>query len=188
MHMKLRRHTFLTLLLGSLLALCGCTTTELWTETNLKGPSGEPQLRVYDSPRHNDFLVVYNEGSDRDGRVRRRAYYLNRFEERGVRSPKFVAPGRAKGLDPLPLLEPQAGLSVQTNSGLSVVLETNHVEFAIWNNGRELGVYRLPEYRDPADSPRKFFLTPVALAIDAVILAAIAGLLYLWVVSSDDDP
>jgi hypothetical protein len=168
--------------LGVLL-LCGCATSALWSNRDYKGPATEPDLALYESAASGDLLAVYKEVSDRNGKMRRRAYYLNEFERAGTsRKPSFVRPKQSQGLPSVPVFLAESGEAV-TNEGLYAVVATNQVEFTVWSNNRKLSSYSLPEYPDGWDRTKKVILTPFAVLADAVIVASVvgfvAGMIYL---------
>src|SRR5215469_8766803 len=93
---------FLPLLLILLLE-SGCTYA-LWTNNNLvayKEPDQNPNLHLFQSRQRADYLVVYNERSERTDAVHTRAYWLNRNQHRveKQKAPVFTHRNRARHLD-----------------------------------------------------------------------------------------
>ncbi len=159
----------------SVLMLCGCATSALWSDRDYKGPAAEPNLALYESAASGDLLAVYKEVSDRNGKMHRRAYYLNEFERTGAsRKPKFVSPRQSQSLLSVPVLLAESGEGA-TNEGLYAVVATNQVDFTVWSNNRKLSSYSLPEYPDGWDRTKRVILTPFAVLADAVVVASVVG-------------
>lgn len=177
--MKGARAFLLSVSLGLALFLCGCVTSALWREADFKEPSPEPRLNLYEARQAGDVLVSYEEVSDRNGELKRRAFYLNRYaaKQYSEGKPRFVDPKEALKLDSIPVFEP--GHEPDSLNGLYAVRGRSPAEFALFNDGQALGSYSLPVYRDGLDQTRRVAVTPFAVVADAVIIGSVVGL--AWV-------
>lgn len=170
---------FLPLLL-ILLFESGCTYA-LWTNANLdayKEPAPTPNLRLYESQKHNDFLVVYNEYSERNDSVHTRAYWLNKNENRveDKRIPAFARKNPADHLPPIPVFY-SLPAKPDLNWYLYAVCDTNLDTFTLYSDNREIGSYVLPFYKDRWGKVEKIALTPFAVTADAAIVGGCAAVL-----------
>jgi hypothetical protein len=160
----------------------GCVTHKLWTESALdewNEPAPNPNLRLFNDPRRHDFLVMYDEYSERHTRTRTRAFFLNLNQDLRFQHlrPHYVRLDNAFGLQPLPVFH-QVPLSPP--AGFCVVTTTNAPAYALFSNGREIGSYELPVYNDGVGQAERMALTPVAVTIDATIVGGAAGCLCLY--------
>lgn len=154
----------------------GCTYA-LWTNGELdayKEPAPTPNLRLYESQKKDDFLVVYNEYSDRNDSIHTRAYWLNRNESR-VENQKAPAFARKKSVDHLPPVPVFSSPPGKPGSGLYAVYETNQLSFTLYSGNGQIGCYNLPVYKDREGTVEKVALTPVAVTVDAGIVGAVAA-------------
>lgn len=166
----------------------GCITHKLWTESALdewNEPAPSPNLRLFEAPQRRDFLVMYDEYSERHTRTRTRAFFLN--QNQGLLfqhlHPHYVKLDNAFGLQPLPTfcevpVSPPAGLCVVTTQVVPV--------FTIYSDGREIGSYELPVYADGVGRAERIALTPVAVTIDASIVGGATGCLCLYALGQSD--
>ncbi|HEU6449072.1 MAG TPA: hypothetical protein VFV23_11605 [Verrucomicrobiae bacterium] len=63
----------------------GCMTHALWTNGDLDSfndPAQNPNLHLFAASQRKDFLVVYDEFSERHSKIQTRAYWLNENELR----------------------------------------------------------------------------------------------------------
>lgn len=162
------------LLLPALVACNGCTGL-LWQGTDWDcKPAGNPDLQLFHAVRQNDWLVVYDEISERDEMVRPRAYFLYKNQQRVAlrKRPHFVNPRTARGLPTVPVFET---LEANTNfsTGLYVVAPTNTASFTIYSNQAPVASYDLPWYPDPLGRAERFALSPIMITADVVIVGAI---------------
>jgi hypothetical protein len=153
------------LLLVLAAGLSGCATSELWEKRAFDGfnvPARPTNLGVFKTP--DDWLIVYDEGNEKNERVRRRAYYLNRNQTVISRRkmPRFVPASDA-----------------ETFPAVSALLSTNGRQFTIYDSSTELGTYDLPVYPAPSGRVKQVLLTPCTLVLDATVAGAIVGLLWL---------
>jgi hypothetical protein len=166
----------------------GCTYS-LWTDGNLdayREPAPTPNLHLYQSQKKNDYLVVYNEYSERSDRTYTRAYWLNKNENRveDKSIPAFAAKKSADHLPPVPVFYsvPQKPDLIHN---LYAVCSTNEDTFALYSDNREIGSYELPFYKDRRGTAEKIALTPVTVTADAGIATGYVGAfcLYCWLES-----
>jgi hypothetical protein len=177
--MKLAHASQLTLLAASMFLLSGCITKQLWEQKAFCEPASPPNLQLSFDGRRKDVLVQYDEISERSYRTRHRAYFLyknlKRLENR--HKPRFASP--VPNLKPLQILaaEPSSGMFL--NQELYAISATNSASFALYSNGRELGTYELPVYRDGVQLAGQIGLTPVAVTADVLIVGTVVGVI-LW--------
>lgn len=181
----------IVLSLALLISQSGCTYM-LWTDDNLQAnrvPAGNADLRLYASKTQDDFLVVYQEQSERNNKIRTRAYWLldNENRVKAERAPLFASKKSQRGLSTVPLyyLPP---VQVETNHDFYAVWETNNESFAIFTTNRAIGIYTLPIYDDGRGRLEKIALTPVAVSVDAAVGVVILGILILGSSADDDSP
>jgi hypothetical protein len=67
-------------------------------------PASDPRLALFANPGGEDVLVLYDESSEKNDRVQRRAYFLEPNAERIAqhKKPRFVDPQAAAAMNPLP--------------------------------------------------------------------------------------
>ena len=164
------------LLAAPLLFGSGCATHALWKESNLDAwnePADDPHLRLFDTPRHKDVLVVYDEYSERHDSVHQRGYWLmqnqKRIEQR--RRPEFVEVLFPQNLTPIPVFvatnAPETGSSPP---GPYAVVSTNLHSFILYSASNNGGPYRLPVYNDGSGQAARIALTPLAVLADLTII------------------
>lgn len=173
---------FLPLLL-LLIVESGCTYA-LWTNGNLdafKEPAQNPELRLYQSGQRKDFLVVYNEYSERRDTIHRRAYWLNKNQCRleKQRAPIFVRKQSLRNLAPVPVFY-STPEKEDFNAGFYAVCDTNQQSFAVFSTNQEIGSYNFPLYNDHWGTVEKVALTPFAVSADAAIVGGCAGVYVLY--------
>lgn len=165
---SLTRAIVLTLLL---VGAAGCAsddsiflTQRLWqseTFRHFHEPASDLRLEVYRSETPPDYLVTYDEVREKDGRIRRRAFYLqansNRLSSR--RRPDFVNPGKAAGLEAIPV-----DAIIADGDGW-------HLRKA---DGSTIG-FPSPTYASRGGKALKILLTPLTIAGDTVIVGSILG-------------
>jgi hypothetical protein len=155
-----------------LLVLCGgltgCVTAELWEEKGFDGfkqAARPPNLQVHKAP--GDWLIEYDEASENNERIRRRAYYLNQNQAAiaAHKKPRFVR-------SPKPASFPVA----------QALISTNGQQFTVYAGAVDIGTHEFPVYPAPSGRVKQILLTPLAVVVDATIVgacvAAIAG--YAW--------
>jgi hypothetical protein len=160
----------------------GCMTHKLWTEAPLdewNEPAPDTNLRVFRNPQNTDWLVVYNELSDRNNSVRQRAFFLGANQKRLAehRQPHFANANSAAGLMPVPLY-----ISTPTNPPNFYGL-TNSVslgEIRIFAEGQTAGTFDLPMYVDGWGRVQRIAWTPVAVTADLTIIGGCIGCIWLY--------
>lgn len=164
----------------------GCTYA-LWTDQDYEAfhqPARISGLRLYESKKHSDILVVYKEQSEHNEQIHTRAYWLNKNQIRVTRgdSPIFTTEKTDQNLPAIPIFN---SMPTNKNSIQSIyaLCKTNQ-SFALYSATGEVGSYNLPAYEGKRPAAEKAALTPVALAGDAAIAAAVAGLIFLAIWAS----
>jgi len=181
--------SFLPLLL-LLLLQSGCTYA-LWTNDNLvayKEPAQNPDLHLFESTRQKDFLVVYDEHSERTDAIHKRAYWLNRNQTRVERqkAPIFARRNQARHLNAVPVFYsmPNVGLV----KGVYAICDTNQETFTLYSGNREIGPYDFPVYHDHWGNVEKAALTPVAVTADVTVAGGIVAIYYAYIKAGSDVP
>ncbi len=136
-----------------------------------------PDLHLYESQKRNDFLVVYQEISERNDAIHTRAYWLNKNETRISRQHAPVYTSK-KSVDDLPAVPVYYSIPDTSGQGLYAVYETNQESFTLFSGEREMGTYQLPDYNDGWGRVEKVALTPFAVTADASIVCGY--LAYCW--------
>lgn len=177
----------LTLLL---LLQSGCTYA-LWTNGNLvayKEPAQDPDLHLFQPKRPGDFLVVYDEHSERTDAVHRRAYWLNKNQARveKQKAPIFVRRNRARRLNAVPVFYSMP--NVGPVKGVYAVCDTNQESFTLFSDNRQIGSYDFPVYHDHWGNVEKVALTPVAVTADVTVAGGIVALYYAYARAGSDVP
>jgi hypothetical protein len=162
----------------------GCTYA-LWTNDNLvayKEPAQSPDLHLFQSTQRADYLVVYNEHSERTDAIHSRAYWLNKNQSRveNRKAPVFARRNVARRLNlgavPVFYSIPNGGLA----SGIYAVCDTNQESFTLFSGKREIGSYEFPVYSDHWGNVEKVALTPVAVTADATVAGGVVALYYAY--------
>ncbi|HEV2436281.1 MAG TPA: hypothetical protein VG077_09810 [Verrucomicrobiae bacterium] len=162
----------------------GCATEALWNKAQLDAwnePADNSRLQLFDAGQHKDFLVIYEEYSERHDSTRTRAYFLNRNEKRikQGRKPHFVSARWSHQLPPVPVSQTQleSGTNFpQTNYAL---ISTNTQSFTIYS-GRQKIDYSLPVYNDGRGQIYRVALTPVAVTVDLTIVGGLLGCWFIY--------
>jgi hypothetical protein len=168
--------------------LSGCATSALWKEDHfarMHEPAVPTNLRLFESARDHDVLVLYDEWLDTGDARQPRAYWLQRNHEpeKNPHQPAFVSSSRAKGLSPLPIYDcPPEDDSALTN--LFAVTTVNPPGFTLYSGERQLGSYELPIYGDAHGRAMQVLLTPGAVTVDTAIVGVYLSLLY-WAWGGD---
>ena len=155
-------------------------TGHLWDNNaliNHRQPSTNVNnIRLYQNVGSDDVLVQYDEERERNGAIKRRAYFLNanNFRVDSLRKPRFTRLREANGMELIPsAIETSAGSN--TAAGIRATLATDGGGFTLYRNGKEVGSYRLPTYPDGMSEAKRLLLTPPAVTADAAIWASIGG-------------
>lgn len=162
----------------------GCATKALWDNGNLeavKEPAGDVNLRLFAAQRRNDWLVVYDEYSERSDTTHTRAYWLNENQTRvdQRRAPHFASTRLTRDLSPVPVLE---SASTDTNRVLTeyAVIETNRQAFTLYGRAGQISRHDLPTYNDGKGRVEKIALTPVAATADLTIVGGYLGIYFIY--------
>ena len=174
------RPSLQTLLLLPLLT-GGCMTHKLWTASPLdewNEPASSPNLRLFRAERQDDFLVAYDEFSERRETTRPRMYFLNPNQKLLAQHdrPHFVKVNSADNLVPMPMFS-----FAPTNSTEKcyAVTATNSASFDIFFGHQKISSNQLPTYKDGFGQWKRVALTPVAVVADLTIVGAVAGCLWM---------
>ena len=170
------------------LVLCGCeavreysVTHKVWSNEEWRhfaGPAPEPHLTLFETANGNDILVQYDEMSDTNGRIRRRAYLLdpNRERIRKNQKPDFVKPAPANGVKPIQLQDsPMSPADAHPTPGIYAVVARGGREFTLCRAGGTEGPYELPDYLKSNRTAARVLLTPLAVAADSVMVGLVAS-------------
>ena len=173
--MKIHRLLKLLLLTLPLVSGGGCATHALWNKTSLDAfnqPADDPRLRLFQTRRQNDLLVVYDEYSDRNDAIRTRAYLLNQNQKRVEQrqAPHFVNTNRLRGLMPVAVFA-----ATNSPADLFAVAATNGQSFTIYSRDLPARSHQLPVYNDGKARLVRIALTPVAVIADATIVGGFVG-------------
>jgi hypothetical protein len=162
----------------ALVLLPGCATHYLWTESTLSEkyfPADQPHLQIYKLSA--DFLAVYDESTPR-GAVKRRAYLVQANDRSNLprKKPRFVEANLAEAGQPIPVFDrmPNAGATTNGLWGQRI----GPFAFELHDGGSYLGSYQLPAYRGAANTTAQVAITPLAVAADVTVVAAV-----VWVVA-----
>jgi len=172
------------LILALLLPLLtgGCATHALWTEAQLDDwnePATDSKLQLFDASRQKDFLVVYDEYSERHDSTRTRAYFLNQNEKRVEqgRKPHFVGAQISGELAPVPVLQTLPLANTNSPPAIYAIVSTNRQSFTIYRDEQRTN-HDLPVYNDGWGRTDRIALTPVAVVADLTIVGGCLG--YVW--------
>lgn len=156
--------------------LTGCTTAVLWQETgdwDARKVSAQPNhLELFDAPRKKDFLVVYEEVSERTESVHKRAYFLYENESRIEKRdrPQFVSVRRSQGLEPVPVFSSAEAVAPSLARSTYVIASTNDYLFILHSADGEENSHMLPVYSDGIGEAERIALTPFAITVDAALM------------------
>jgi hypothetical protein len=167
-------------LLVLLLLESGCTYV-LWTNGNLvayKEPAQNPNLHLFQSTQRADYLVVYNERSERTDAVHTRAYWLDKNQTRveKQKAPVFARRNAARHLNLSAVPVYYSMPNTNSAAGIYAVCDTNQQSFALFSDHREVGSYEFPVYSDRWGTAEKVALTPVAVTADATVAGGVVAL------------
>ncbi len=165
-----------------LLLTGGCATEALWNKAQLDAwnePADNSKLQLFDASSQKDFLVIYEEYSERHDSTRTRAYFLNRNEKRVEqgRQPHFVSARWSHKLPPVPVSQtpPESGTNLPQS--IYAVISTNTQSFTIYSSAQRTS-HDLPVYNDGWGRVDRIALTPVAVVADLTIIGGFLG--YIW--------
>jgi hypothetical protein len=164
----------------------GCATHALWTSGNLDAwnePAQNADVRLFDAAPKKDFLVVYDEYSERHDSIHTRAYFLNQSQKRVAQGqrPHFVSIHLASKPPPIPVLYAPPSSNTNFSQTLCALVSTNNQSFTIYSGERSAS-YSLPVYNDGRGRTYRLALTPVAVVADITIVGGVLG--YWWLVGT----
>ncbi len=155
--------------------VCGCATHTLWSQKvmdNWNEPAANPNLRVFQNERGDDFLVVYDEYSERHDASRLRAFWTGENDEAVAqhRAPTFVAADKAASLRAVPVFWQTNAPVASGAAGLCAMVSTNHQSFELVCDGRVVAAHSLPVYNDRLGKVERVAVTPLTAAADLTII------------------
>ena len=168
----------LTLLTG------GCATDALWNKTDLDAwnePAPNTDVHLFDARHKKDFLVVYNEYSERHDSVRPRAYFLNRNQDRVAqgRKPHFVSTRYSRDLAPVQTFQTATEANRNFPQTIYAVISSNRQSFTIYSGDVKTD-HSLAVYNDGRGRIDRIALTPVAVTADLTIVGGFLGCCFLY--------
>jgi hypothetical protein len=166
-------------------------TYRLWTNgemSNYAEPASDPRLAVFAHQGGQDVLVQYDETSEKNDQVRRRAYFLDPNTEAIAqhKRPRFVDPQAAATMMPVPRSQTQLWpTNVSPGQTSPAVCSEYGREFSLLRDGQVDGPYALPTYCESNGTLVRATLTPFAVAGDSVMVGMVAALVALvWACES----
>jgi hypothetical protein len=143
-------------------------TKSLWTERDCVVPSPVPKLSLSQTPA--GILVQYDLEYERNGDIRRRAYFLEPNLKRIVagQKPIFVDPGKVGPQKEIPLL--RSFPLNEPRPALFAVCSSNECVFSLYRDGKVLGPCDLPIFKDGRETAEQVALTPLAVTGDISIV------------------
>lgn len=151
-------------------------TGQLWQERDYVTPAPNPHLALAQTAL--GILVQYDAYYERDGGLRRQAFYLEPNTKRMAlgQKPIFIDPAKAG---------PQTGILLFTRLAtnavpprLYAICSTNQCTFTLYREGEFFGPCDLPVYKDQRETAAQVALTPLTVTGDATIVGAVVG--YWW--------
>ena len=175
----------------------GCVTAKVWEPhqfARFHEPAEPANLQLFYSNERQDILVRYDEIIDTSGKIKPRAYWLERngTKEGTEKRPSFVSIKHAQGLRSVPLLSSieknaleSGGLFAVSTNGISFCLYSapDKAQAAVLTTATLVGEFELPTYYDSLGPVKQVLRTPPALVADSVIAAgwvAVLGAPYWW--------
>ena len=159
----------------------GCVTKKLWTDTPSwdcwNQPAVDPHLRLFQTKK--DFLVVYDEYSERHDSIHSRAYLLRKNQKHVEKrlEPAFVERKLIRTTKPVPVIT--AAEVSPANPVPFAVLETNRHAFVLFLGENVTNRCELPVYDDGQGKTMRIAFTPLAATADLTIVGGFLGYLYL---------
>ena len=174
------------------ISLTGCETVKeyslshkLWTNGEMSSfaePASDPRLALFANRRGEDVFVQYDETSEKNEQVRRRAYFLEPNAERIAqhKRPRFVDPQAAAMMNPVPQSQTRAWMTNVSPAQTSLtVWSENGREFSLLRDGPAEGPYALPTYWESNGTLVRVILTPFAVAGDTVMVGVVGSVVVL---------
>ena len=162
----------------------GCATNALWNKTDLDAwnePAQNADVRLFDARHKKDFLVVYDEYSERHDSIYTRAYFLNQ-NQKGVaqgQKPHFINARLSHKLPPVPIFQALPESNTNFSQTIYAVISTNKQSFSIYS-GKEKTDYSLAVYNDGRGQIYRIALTPVAVTADLTIVGGFLGCWFIY--------
>jgi hypothetical protein len=174
----------LTIALLLPLLTSGCATNALWNKTDLDAwnePTQNADVRLFDARPKKDFLVVYDEYSERHDSIHTRAYFLNQNKKRVAQGqkPHFVSARWSHKLPPVPIFQTWPESDTNFSQTIYAVISTNRQSFTIYS-GKEKTDYSLAVYNDGRGQTDRIALTPVAVTADLSIVGGFLGCWFIY--------
>lgn len=162
----------------------GCVTNALWNKTDLDDwnePAQNADVRLFDARHKKDFLVVYDEYSERHDSTHTRAYFLNQNQKRVAQGqkPHFVSSRLSHKLPPVPIFQTLPESGTNFSQTIYAVISTNRQSFTIFS-GKEKTDYSLAVYNDGRAQIDRIALTPVAVTADLTIVGGVLGCCFIY--------
>jgi hypothetical protein len=157
----------------------GCATNALWNKTDLDAwnePAQNADVRLFDARHKKDFLVLYDEYSERHDSIHTRAYFLNQ-NQKGVaqgQKPHFVNARLSHQWPPVPIFQTLPESDTNFSQTIYAVISTNKQSFTIFS-GKEKTDYSLAVYNDGRGQIDRMALTPVAVTADLTMVGGFLG-------------
>ena len=178
-----------TVILIAALLNCGCASSALWEQKEYHA-ADHPKLSLAADPKSQEVLVQYDEQYEQSKKIRRRTYWLADYAtgRSGQGQPVFVRAKDYSGLIPIPLLDEAEATNAPAMKGYVAVPTPWQQGFDLWRDGDSLGRFYLPTYfATPPPTFWRIVATPFAalgdsvavITVTAIVLGAVAGLLYL---------
>ena len=144
----------------------------------------KPLDSAFGGLKEDDFLVVYDEYSERHDSIRSRAYFLyhsqGHVHER--QRPQFVSPDSIHDLTVVPLLHSMSE-AIQISAGPYAIATNDPAAFTLFSDGRSGERFELPSYNDAVGQVGRALLTPVTVTADFTI---VGGYVFLWAWANGD--
>ena len=175
------------------ISLTGCETVKeyslsykLWTNDEMRSfaePAADPRLALFANRRGEGVLVQYDETSEKNEQVRRRAYFLEPNAERITQheKPRFVDPQASATMSPVPQTQTRAWVTnVAAGQTPLTAWTENGRDFSLLRDGEVDGPYALPVYQESNATLVRVTLTPFAAAGDTVMVGVVASVVALY--------
>jgi len=173
---------------------CGCFTARLWNGDDYVTPAPDPKLALFRTPQ--GILVQYDALYEKTGNLHRRAYYLEPNLKRvaAKQKPIFIDPAKAGPQTVIPIFPRPSTNGLPP--ALRAVCSSDLCSFTLYREGKVLGPFDLPVFKDEPGKVTKVALTPLAVTGDVSIVGGAAAALAggLWVLlhggwgTGDDAP
>jgi hypothetical protein len=151
-------------------------TSRLWQGQDYVAPAPDPKLAIFRTPQ--GILAQYDALYEHSGDLHRRAYYLEPNLKRVAagQKPIFSDPAKTRTQTVIPIL-PRAAIGGVSPEWYAVC-SSNFCAFTIYRQGKAVGSYELPVFKDQMETAAQVALTPLAVTGDVSVVAAVAA--YFW--------